>query len=796
MPWKRKFPQVASGIRLPVLAAGLLLGNGLLHFQQTVPGLPWTNPQSLYWLAMLSLLALLSRWRYPLLAILLGYAWTLVWALHYLDNQLPANHSHIDVTVEGEVTGLPDASDRSVRFNFHVHRVLHDPAIDSMPERLRLSWYYPPVAPKSGDRWQLRVRLKPPHGMMNAGGFDYEKWLYTQGVHATGYVRKDAANRRLQRNVSPLQWVRSRVHHQLQALDSEHKGILSALAIGERTDISSRQWQVLIDTGTSHLMAISGLHIGLVAALVYGLMLRIRPTGMNGVMTGQQLAAVCACLVALMYSLIAGFAVPTQRALVMLCVMMGATLFHRPIMGLNSLALALIAVLLFDPTASLQPGFWLSFAAVFLIRLLMISESGASDRRAERLIIAGRMQLMIALSMLPLTLVIFGQASLISPLANLLAIPLVGLLLVPLVLFASLLSLISPEAGLLSFSLASSLLELTWVILESLSQLAIGGFSMASHYLPAPSFLVAAVALAGTLWLLMPRGFPARILAPLLFLPLLFNPAQRPLNGDVWLDIIDVGQGLAVLVRTRNFSLLYDAGDRFSERFDIGQRVVLPFLRHHGVKRLDTLLISHNDRDHRGGAAAILASMPVIRFMASRSVADDVYDQGQPARPVIPCEAGQAWEWDNVQFEILSPQGIESTENNRSCVLYVRTGAGSVILPGDIEASVERRILSREGDSLQADVLLLAHHGSQTSSHQSWLKSLQPQLAIASAGFNNRFGHPAERVRLRLREMGIPLLTTAQTGGIHIRLSAQGEKPVKSLILQRKVSRHYWNHRL
>jgi len=745
----------------------------------------------------------------------------------YLYQQLPEEFAGTDLVVEGVVRGIVDKADRSMRFNFEITRYLlnvnghkkRDKAELSAKNNLktsyiRVSWYYYTQSLHSGERWRLHLRLKPPHGMQNPGGFDYEKWLYQKGLHATGYVRKSEDNQLLDAYTAGVRAATDQLREKLLELISEipdkrYQGLLQALTVGHKSLISPDQWQVLRNTGTSHLMAISGLHIGLVAGLIFFLLRRLIPARLSRLYSAPQIAAVVSLFGGLFYALLAGFTVPTQRAFVMLLVVMLAIMFKRPAFSLNNLALALIAVILINPVSVLSAGFWLSFLAVIIIALVSSSrlayappsvsatEYSPMRSRLDRWLSGVRVQWLIALGMLPLSVLLFHQGSLISPLANMLVIPLVGFLVVPMALLASLLSMVSTDMAIGLFTQASNLLAFTWHILQWLEQGSV--VSWKSHSVP---LLYSIFSLLGITLILMPKGFPLRYAGLFLLLPMLFYKPERPLSGDLWVSVLDVGQGLSVLLQTHQKSLLYDTGARFNTHFDMGEKNVLPYLQTTGIQQLDTLVISHADNDHAGGAGAILSGIKVKRLIAAHDVIRVL--NNATAEEVTDCRAGESWDWDGVSFEILHPGRHYTRSNNRSCVLRVSGQHFSLLLPGDIESKVESALLKRysgalSSGKLQSDVIIVPHHGSNTSSTRAFIKALKPQLAIVSAGYKNRFGHPTTKIMNRYRKMGSQLLNTADQGAIQVKFSnspgdIQGIKPFK-VIRQRKLEKHYWNHR-
>lgn len=777
--------------RLPAIALAFLLGVCLLHLQPDIRLPLWTEASLLTALPLLLWLFYLKPSQRVLLAFFAGYLWALFSAHSYLQQRLDSQWQGEDLLITGQVDGLVDQGRRSVRFNFNVENVQYqgEPLAGFKPQRLRLSWYHTEQSVLPGQRWQLQLRLKPPHGMLNPGGFDYEKWLFQQGIHATGYVRKSEYNRQLNGTAWCIDGLRQRLIQQISAAsDSPHLALLQALSVGYKSNMTAQHWQVMINTGTSHLMAISGLHIGLVAGMVFFIARWLVPVGVLHLISKQQFAASVSLLAAGFYAALAGFAVPTQRAFVMLLVVLMALLLKRPAFSLNTLSLALLVVLLLDPLAPLSAGFWLSFIAVLLIAVII----GGRSARQRGWLQGIRLQWLIALSMLPVSVLLFQQGSLISPLANMLMIPLVGLLIVPMLLIASLLAPLSGSGSAWLFNIAGQILDVVWPLLEWLAQSPLASWQQAS--LPLPHSLLG---LMGGLLLILPRGFPLKTAGLILLLPMIFYQPPRPQPGEFWLQLLDVGQGLSVLVQTRDHDLLYDAGAKRGERFDLGRLVIEPYLRHRGIVSLDRLIISHADNDHAGGADYLLQNMTVQQLQYGGRAEDYAYKLPPFAQN---CKAGQRWQWNQVRFEILHPDRDYRKTNQQSCVLKITSKEYSALLTGDIDQPVESRLLGDYTGQLRTDVLLVPHHGSKSSSSLSWLQQLEPQLALVSAGYLNRFRHPADEVMQRYHQLGIPVLNTAEEGAISLYFSKPGDDSRDRLSVsshrQRKDAAHYWNHRL
>jgi len=752
---------------------------GVVLFQQlaTLPPHAWA------WGLLLSVpLGLLVKpyWHLPAWCVS-GFLWSLLTAHSILAVSLPPNLVGQDLLLEGRIASLPEINEYHVRFEFDVQRAWAGETPVTIPGHIRLSWYRTDSILTAGETWRLQVRLKPPHGFRNPGGFDYEAWLYQHRIRATGYVRQADQNQRLATAWHyPLQRVRQAIRSQLNnALgDVPVKGIVLALVIGDRSAISASQWQQLQQTGTNHLMAISGLHIGLVAGLAFLLGQRLWRYSGRGMLwlPAPKVGALLALIAAMAYAALAGFSIPTQRALIMVAVVMLALLRSRPVMPSRTLATALMLVLLFDPLAVLAGGFWLSFAAVGIIFYGLTGRLGRLPRWRQSL----RVQWWISVGLFPLLIVLFQRASLIAPLANLLAVPLVSLLVVPLALLGT---------GLLalSSSLAAGLLQLVACFMQGLMAILtwLANWPLASWDGAATFGWQGALAIAGVILLLAPRGLPARSLGLVLLLPLALGVPSGIPGGTARFTLLDVGQGLAVVVETRHHTLVFDTGPRFSPRFDTGEAVVVPYLRQRGWRRVDRLIISHGDTDHIGGAESLLTLLPV------RAISSSVPEK-LAAWPVTSCHRGQAWEWDGVRFIVLHPAADSTvTRNDASCVLKVIAGEHAVLLTGDIEKAAEWRLLKEDPALLRANVLVAPHHGSNTSSTTPFIHAVNPAYVLFPVGYRNRFGFPRAPVIQRYQQAGVALLDTASAGAISFSLGQGTLQPS----LYRHTARRYWHDR-
>lgn len=717
------------------LAAGLLLP----RFLSVLPQTPW-----LIGLALIGLLSLGFR-RHRLALFCLGLAWACVSAQLALDDRLAPELDDRTLWLEGQVVGLPAVSDEVVRFELagaESRRV-------RLPQRMRLAWYGGPAL-RAGERWRLAVHLKRPHGLVNPQSFDYEAWLLAQRIGATGTVKSGERQ-------APAQGIgawRDGLRQRLLALPAfGRQGGLTALVLGDDSGLSSADWQLLQDTGTIHLMVISGGHVSLMAGLVYGLIVQLARHGLwPRRLPWLPWACALGFAAALGYSLLAGFEVPIRRACIMLAVVLVWRLRFRQLGVWTALLLAFDLVLLIEPLASLQAGFWLSFGAVAILALTFAGRLGAWS--AWRTL--GRAQWVMTIGLLPGLLALGLPVSISGALANLIAVPWVSFVVLPPALLGTLL-LPVPWLGEGLFQLAGGLLELLFLILAP----------MARWW---PAWLPTAVPLwawllgtFGAFLLLLPSGVPLRAFGVALLLPMLFPPSGAPPEGRAEVWQFDVGQGLSVLIRTRGHALLYDAGPRYGD-FDLGERVVLPSLAKLGVRRLDRLLLSHADSDHAGGALAIQ------RGLAPAEVISGEPDRLPTSLQARSCVDGARWQWDGVRFSTWRWGGA-TTGNQASCVLKVEANGERMLLTGDIDIQTERALIDA-GRDLRAEWLLAPHHGSRSSSSMAFLQAVQPRAVLFSRGQHNAFGHPHPTVVARYRALAIALHDNVEEGALRIGLGA------------------------
>lgn len=709
---------------------------------------------------------------------LIGTAWTLWRADAAMSLRLPASLEGDDIVLTGAVRGLPRAQDESVRFDFAVRSAERGGEPAAVAGVVRLSWYdtAPDVAPCS--LWRLHVRLKRPRGLVDPGAFDFERYALSEGITASGYVREDAANRAIGTRAFCVDALRRRISQGIADTlgAGAQSDVLRALAFGDQQAMNEEEWNVARATGIPHLIAISGLHIALFGGFgVWFVRLFWKLAPRWTLRWPAPLIEAAASLVfATGYAAISGMGLPTRRALVMIGVLLAANFVRRARAPMYGLAFAVIALLALDPLCVLSAGFWLSFVGVAWLLFCLGGRDG--PRHGWRDMV--RAQGIASVGLLPLTIWFFGQSSLVGPLANLIAVPLVCFVILPLGVLGALLQLAIPVVGVPVLELAGLAMRGLWWLLERLA-----AWPGALWYFPEPSAGALALAMLGAAWVLLPRGVPARGLGLLLFLPLLV-PRSAPLaDGEFDAFMLDVGQGLSIVVRTREHALVYDAGARFPSGFDFGEAAVVPALRAIGIAAVDRLIVSHGDNDHAGGAAAILAAFPHA-----------IVSSGEPARLKVPatqCRDGEAWHWNGVTFRIVHPrEPLAAKGNDRCCVLEVRTGASALLLTGDITSAVEGDVIAALGAPAAHILLTAPHHGSKTSSSAAFVDALKPERVLVSSGYRNRFHHPSPEVVARYRAAGADLLATPESGFVDLHFDPAAPP---RLVERGRLDRHpYW----
>ena len=758
-----------------IITAGALLTGVVL-----VQCLPWLP--SPWWALALLPIAFGLAWRYArwrwLACVLFGLGWALWHGAWAMDARLPRALEGRDITVVGSLVGLPLARPDASRFTLRVEHA----TLDGKPLDLRglvtVSWYDGAPALQPCTRWHLLLRLKRPRGLLDPGAADSERSALERGVIAHGYVREDEGNRALPAPSWCVDGARAAIARAIEARvpDRHDAALLRAFSVGDTRGLGQQDWAVARANGVSHLIAISGFHVGMAA--LFGVWLAMLAyavfTRLGCWFPRPQAQAAAALLAAGVYSALAGFGLPTVRTLLMIAVVALARCGRRGSGGANSLALALIAIVLVDPLAVLAAGFWLSFIGVAFL-ILFLQSRGRGWRAFVHELSAG--QLLMTVALLPLTLWFFGQASLVGALSNLVAVPVVSFVIVPCALLGMLSLAVCPPLAAPVLWLAARVAHGQWWLLERMAS-----WPGAHWYLPMVQPLPLLLAVLGALWMFLPRGVPLRWLGALLFLPMLLPPVSAPVEGAFQVWVLDVGQGLSVLLRTHGHALVYDAGPRYPSGFNLGEAAVLPTIHALGIPRVDTMMISHGDNDHAGGAGVVAEAFPDARRLA-----------GEPARMAVSmaqCVAGQAWQWDGVRFRVLSPKLVDmGRDNDSSCVLLVEGRSGRLLLPGDISTRMEPTVLAALGAG-PPPVLLVPHHGSKSSSSAEFIAALKPPMALVSAGWRNRFGHPRPEVVARYAAARVPFFNTAVQGAIEVDFPADG--PPRRQPGWRLRQRRYW----
>lgn len=717
----------------------------------------------------------LSRWNrllIPATWLIFGFFWASLFATNLLNKSLPKELEKKDLTITGTVVSIPIHTTHYTRFDFLVENLSYQGVAYPSPGKVRLKVYDEQKDVKIAENWEFVVRLKRPHGYQNPGSkFNYETYLFAHRIRGTGYVRKEPSGKKLPKTRNSYVSVfRQEAFSFIQdhLSDAPHSGILTALLVGIRSAMKDHHWQIPQNTGTIHLVAISGLHVGLVFALVSWVTSRVwRLSGYcQGRMPANSWGVILGFLAAFLYALMAGMTIPTRRAITMLGVFVLAVLSHRRLSTYETMILMLTGVLLVDPLSPLSGSFWLSFGAVFAIVLCSsemreVKIQGLAGKVLRQALNWSRVQLGIFMGMMPLLLLMFSQVSLVAPIANLIAVPVVGALVVPFALLGLTAFGFGLEyIALQFFEFSLWILSILWPALQWMSS--IDGAVWQFSEKPVVVFVCAFV---GVGWLFLPSVFLPRWLGVFWVLPIFSIQPSRLNQQEFRYTMLEVGHGLASVIETKNHVLVYDTGPGFSGGMNAGESVVNPFLISRGIMGVDKIILSHDHNDHVGGYDAIKA-----RFVPLQTLA------GVPAatRSSLPCYQGQSWSWDGVAFEVLwPPKGGQYEKNNASCVLRVSSVNGSLLLTGDIEKEAERKLVMEQSKKLQSDILQVPHQGSKTSSTEAFLNAVDPDLALLSTGYLNRFNHPHDVVSERYMKREIPMFNTAYKGAITVLFAEQ-----------------------
>ncbi len=711
-----------------------------------------------------------------LFAVGAGLFW--IAAQSVIDGRLAREYEGDSILTELRVDDFPRVRRSATSF-------LATPVDDArVPERILLNWHDPPVSVRLGDVWRMEIRLRRPRGAANPGSMDYEAWLFRERIGASGYVVDGKRNILLDSNTAKgIERLRQDfLHKALRVLDGDAAlPIVVALAIGARHLISAEAWDRYARTGTSHLMAISGLHVGLAGVVAYFLATVL--FGLLGSGNHHVAALVAALAVACAYAAVSGFAVPARRATAMLAIATLILLRRREVCVSRLLAAAVLAIVVSDPLATMEPGFKLSFAAVAILfwfaRWRQAQAKGIVHAPWSALRKLALVQVMLLIGLLPLTIAIFGRVSVAAPVLNLFAVPLFSFVTVPFVLLGlASFAIFEPLADL---ALRIAALSIGWLEYLVLVAARTSYASMPVAAIESLAYLLLLVPLA---WLALPPGWPARHVCWLGVMSLLLWRPEGPPGGCVDIQVLDVGQGLSLVLRTRDKVLVYDTGAVWQGGSSAGERVLVPFLRYRGIRRVDRLIVSHSDLDHAGGVQALLRHIPVSDILAGEAMP-------WVESPASPCRAGTAWTWSGVRFSILHPGSAARLQGNAaSCVVLVEAGDYKALLSGDIESETEAQLV-RQRVLMRVDLVTVPHHGSRTSSIAPFVRALTPSLAVVSAGYGNRWGLPKPDVVARWRSTGAEVLNTATSGAILVRMCAQSG--VSAPQEWRNIRRRIWH---
>jgi len=721
-------------------------------------------------LALLKLVYLRqSRWSHLVLSLLAGFSVALLHANYLKPKPIPLALHNTTHNIEGRVVGLPKlirAADYSkLQFRFRPLVNKNNPKIDGL---ILVNYYGESLGIKSGDIWQLKLKLRRANSYFSPASFDYETWAYEQGIVATAYLKPSKFNRLMKaaHDFSSIDKLRERISELLktQFTKQENYALIAALVVGDKRHLSKKQWNILRATGTAHLVAISGLHISLLAGFAYYLVFHLWSFSarLSSKIAAPKIACVFALLAAAGYAALAGFALPTQRALLMVACYLLFELRAKPLPAVKRLQFAMVVILIFDPFALLSVSFYLSFVAV--CSLLLITNTSRMQSKYFRYF---SWQFYLVLFITPLSLYFFKSASFVAPLANLVAIPIVSLILVPISLIASLLMIFESLISSFLFSLLNPIINILDSFLSYLKN-----YNPSGSYLVINHFSLVFLVMSGFALLIYAPLFRIKLLACFFLAPMFFGYGHALKPGQVLVTLFDVGQGLAVLIQTQHRSLLYDTGTMFRSGFNTGTSVIVPYFNYYHIRYLDMIMISHLDKDHVGGLKGIIDSGLLSYGILVSSELIPRYTNSS-----ISCRRGQVWFWDRVKFELLHPKfhQLEKNRNNRSCVLKISAGKYSILITGDIHSSVEQRLVYtyKKTNKLKTTLLVAPHHGSLSSSSWNFLRQTQAEIVLISAGFANRFGFPRAKVLARYSALGIQVFDTIKHGTLKFLIDAK-----------------------
>ncbi len=686
-------------------------------------------------------------------AALLGFAYSSLFANVYLSNRMTLDKSGSAGTVTVQIIDLPNYDVDQWQFQALV--LESDEFSEFVGKKIKLSWYRTEQHINSGDIWKLQVKLSIPNGVQNPGGFDSEQRALQQNWVAQGYVKKQAEYLAYTNSIDRF---RSLISQQIQTtLPTGKARFIQALALGDTRAITDKDWDILRRTGITHLIAISGFHVGIVALFaVYCSRILFKTFPRVGLVVPWPFAFAWVSIISsFLYTAMAGFAIPTVRTALMIAVLMLAKILYKNISSIHAVALSLFIILLWEPFSILSAGFWLSFSGVLLLIAFM-----PNTNKQHKVATFMRAQWVVSLGLLPLCIGFFSQTTIIGPIVNMIAIPWISLVVVPLALLGVLFSWTPLVAGFF-WNCAYQSMQGFWLVLEYLQQMHWTAINIAET-----NIFTIILAILGVCIILFPRPFPAKYLGVFLVLPLFFKTSEQIPENSIRISVIDVGQGLSVLVRTKNHQLLYDTGAGNNSGFSRGTSTLVPALNSLQIDYLDKVIISHGDNDHYGGLEGLQKSIPINSLVASEGSLKESFEE---------CKQGDSWKWDGVRFSYLWPSlEISDKKNDRSCVLRIEANSRTVLLTGDISKESEYALIEQYGKQIQSDIIIVPHHGSKTSSSIEFLNIIKPKIALVSSGFQNRFKHPNQKVVERYQYIGATVVNTADLGWIELQSSPTG----------------------
>jgi competence protein ComEC len=684
--------------------------------------------------------------------LLLGFGWMWGFSTQVLSQKVNESFLNHPIKISGKILTLPENSAKNSKFLFQVHSPFQG--------KVKLAWYQTDITKiHANDNWQFLVKLKRNNSYQNFAGFDYEKWLFFKQIDATGYVKKSKFNQKISTiNTLSIHKIRQKIRHNLQPFLSklEFGGVINALIIGDRSLITPKHWEIFKNTNTTHLSVISGLHIGLVSGLIFMFFSKLwrKCSYCLRKIPAQVFGSYFGVMAAFIYALMAGFSIPTQRAVSMASVVFLSIIFRRHHSLWQLYALTLLVVLIINPLSVLSIGFWLSF---YVIGIIILTIKRLKGRHwLWKLIL---MQLFITLSTLPLVLWFFTQASIFSMPANLLAIPVFSFITVPSALMGAISSLLPFDIVTnFLFKVANQSLIYLSFFLDYLQNIPINQW----HYTfnSATDLMLIIIFLS---LFFVKKYLKSRLIIGFSIVTLLIIPDSTLKNNEVKISLLDVGQGLSVVIQSKSHILLFDTGVRFRSGFNLGEAVIVPYLKSKNTNKIDKIILSHDDNDHIGGLDGVLKHLEVDSIIAKSSK--------KISHKTISCTP-QTWKWDGIIFEIFNT-GLNFKGNNQACLLKVSNQKFSILLSADIEKKAEQYLVKNFAKKLKSSVLVVPHHGSKTSSSYAFLTTVSPKIAVISSGYKNRFKHPFKAVVQRYQSENIKLLNTACSGQIDILLSTK-----------------------